>query len=267
MHYESNATRKITLRDIVAALHERDLWLQLAWGDIKLRYRRSKIGPLWITLSMAIFCASLGYVYSHIYKTHVSDYMPFLSSGFIVWGFIATLTNEFCNVYMDNGSYIKDMRLNPFTLLFRLAARNSMILFHNLIIIVGVYMYFELTPNWNILWFIPGFAAVLMNLLAIGVSLSMIGARFRDVGPIVQNVIQLLFFISPITWFPHLISESNPVLLYNPITYLLDLMRAPLLSTAPESISWQVAAGLFCATSLVAYVLYEKKSRSIPFWV
>ena len=68
-----------------------DLWLTLAWMDVKLRYKRSGLGPFWITLSMAIFCITLGVVYSKLFKTDISEYLPFLSVGFVVWNFISIL--------------------------------------------------------------------------------------------------------------------------------------------------------------------------------
>ena len=74
--------------DLVEALKAYDLWLFLAWLDIRLRYRRSKIGPLWITLSMAIFCLTLGTVYSKLLNVDGEEYLPFLSVSFVIWGLL-----------------------------------------------------------------------------------------------------------------------------------------------------------------------------------
>jgi ABC-2 type transport system permease protein/lipopolysaccharide transport system permease protein len=77
------------MRGIFSDLHSawvhRDLWLYLARQDIRLRYRRSKIGPFWITLSMAVFCLALGAVYGKIFKAETTEYLPFLSIGFVFW--------------------------------------------------------------------------------------------------------------------------------------------------------------------------------------
>ena len=60
--------------DLASALAAHDLWMFLAWQDIKLRYRRSRIGPFWITLSMVIFCLSLGVVYSKLFRADKLKY-------------------------------------------------------------------------------------------------------------------------------------------------------------------------------------------------
>ncbi len=253
--------------DFIDALKGYDLWSFLAWQDIKLRYRRSKIGPLWITLSMAIFCLSLGVVYSRLFNAEINEYVPFLSLGFVVWGLMSGMLNEFPNVFVDNAAYIKDISINPFAIIFRLMTRHVIIFVHNLLIVLGIYVYFQLNPGLDILYFVPGFVLVTLNLLAIGVFLSILGARFRDVGPTIQALIQVVFFITPITWFPKLLPASSWVVKANPFVYFLDLTRSPLLGYSPHATSWLAAVGtLIVFSSLAAYV-YQQKSKKIPFWV
>ena len=239
----------------------------LAWQDIKLRYRRSRIGPFWITLSMVIFCLSLGVVYSKLFRADVTEYLPFLSIGVVFWGLISGMLGELPNLYVDNAAYIKDIKINPFTILFRSVTRHVITLAHNALIIIGIYLYFNINPGLTGLLAIPGLVLVLLNLAAIGVSLSLFGARFRDVTPITLSMIQVLFFITPITWFPRLLRADSWVMLANPIAYYLDLTRSPLLGHAPAAQSWIVA---FCTLILfvaLAAWMYRAKASRIPFWV
>lgn len=253
--------------DLVAAIAARDLWLYLAWQDIKLRYRRSKIGPLWITLSMAIFCLSLGVVYSKLFKTQVSEYLPFLSVGFVFWGLISGLLSEFPNLFVDNASYIKDIKINPLTILFRMVTRHIITFAHNALIIVGIYLYFDIDPGFTALLAIPGLILVGMNLVAIGVSLSLFGSRFRDLAPITQSLVQVLFFITPLTWFPRLLPSDSWFMVANPMAYYLDLTRSPLLGHAPAPESWGIAILTFIFFAAIASSVYRAKANRIPFWV
>ncbi len=253
--------------DFLVALKSRDLWIYLAWQDIRLRYRRSKIGPLWITLSMAIFCLALGVVYSKLFKADVNEYLPFLSVGFVFWGLISGMLGEFPNVFVDNASYIKDIRINPFTILFRMVTRHLITFAHNAVIIVGVFVIFRIKPSPVIFLVIPAMLLVLANLVAIGVLLSLFGARFRDVAPITQSLIQVLFFITPITWFPKLLSENSLVMRVNPFAHYLDLLRAPVLGYAPSIHSWIVASVTLVVLGVFASILYRAKAGRIPFWV
>jgi len=255
------------IRDLRASLINRDLWLYLAWQDIRLRYRRSKIGPLWITLSMAIFCVSMGAVYSQLFKANIAEYFPFLSISFIFWGLISGLLSEFPSLYIENSAYIKDIRVNPFSLLFRLTTRHLITFAHNLVIVVGAYLYFGINPSFAILMVLPALVLVVLNLLGIGVSLSLLGARFRDVAPITQSLVQVVFFITPITWFPKLLPHDSLVLKLNPIAYYLELLRAPLLGQVASLDAWLVAGATCVVFWSVSAWVYTKKAGKIPFWV
>ncbi len=267
MFDQTTPKRQNTPSDLLAAIKAYDLWSFLAWQDIRLRYRRSRIGPLWITVSMTIFVVALGMVYSKLFKADISEYMPFLSVSFVVWGLIANMLGEFPNLYVDNAPYLKDIRTNPFTILFRVVARNIFVFAHNALIIIGIYIYFDIWPG--IIWVlaVPGLLLVLFNLIAVGVCLSIIGARFRDVAPITQSLVQVLFFITPIMWFPRLVGPDSWILRVNPVAYFLDLVRSPLLGNMPSAISWVVALITFLMFSVLATWAYRSKGSRIPFWV
>jgi ABC-type polysaccharide/polyol phosphate export permease len=267
MSFYSSFTKRFLEGDLLEALKAYDVWLYLAWLDVRLRYRRSKIGPLWITLSMTIFCLTLGGVYSRLLNIEIGEYLPFLSISFVIWGLISSLLLEFPNLYVDNSAYIKDVRINALTILLRGLMRNALVFAHNILIILGIYAYFDLWPGFVFLLAIPGLILVLLNLFAIGVSLSIIGARFRDIAQINQSLVQILFFLSPIMWFPRLVSSDSLFLRLNPITYFLDLVRSPLLGSFPSASSWYAATAMLILFTTASSILYLKKSSKIPLWV
>ena len=67
----SQARIDLFMRDLYYGIHAWRLWITLGWNDIALRYRRSVLGPLWMTLSMGILVISLGFIYSQIF--HARD--------------------------------------------------------------------------------------------------------------------------------------------------------------------------------------------------
>ncbi|SMB22391.1 ABC-2 protein [Sterolibacterium denitrificans] len=253
--------------DLLAAFMAYELWSFLAWQDIRIRYRRSRIGPFWITLSTAIFCVALGIVYGRLFKTEISELLPFLSIGMVVWSFVSTCIGEMPNLFVENAPYIKDMRINPLTILLRAIARNAIIFAHNLLIVAGIYLYFGIWPGWTGLLALPGMLLVMLNLLAIGVILSIVGARFRDLAQITQSVLQVIFFITPIFWLPKLLPEGSWVIAANPMAYFLDLLRSPLLGHAPAAVSWGVSSLMLLVGAAIAAWVYRSKNARIPFWV
>jgi ABC-type polysaccharide/polyol phosphate export permease len=252
---------------LLEAILSYQLWSYLAWQDVKIKYRRSKIGPLWITISMAIFCVALGFVYSKLFRIEITELLPFLAIGLLIWSYFSSCVGEMPNVFVDNASFIKDMRINPLNILLRVLARNTIIFAHNLLIVVGIYVYFGIWPGWNGLLVFPGFLLVFLNIAAFGVSLAIIGARFRDLTQITQSILQVLFFITPIFWFPRLLPEDSWIIAANPVAHFIELMRSPLLGHPPAPISWGVSLLTLSITLLFAVWIYRQKSVKIPFWV
>ena len=76
-------------RDIRDGLANWRLWSMLGWNDIHQRYRRSALGPFWITISMAIFIVLLGFIYSKLFHQDIAVYLPYIAMGLITWGFIS----------------------------------------------------------------------------------------------------------------------------------------------------------------------------------
>ncbi|TDQ51111.1 ABC transporter permease [Permianibacter aggregans] len=254
-------------KDISLAIRSYHLWGYLSWQDIRLRYRRSKIGPLWITLSMALFCLALGFVYSKLFNADLKEYLPFLSFGYIAWSFVSGLTTEMPNIFVDSSAYFKDIRLNPLVVIARAFSRATIIFAHNLIIVVGIWFYFDMFPGWNLLQIFPSLALVVCNLFFIGVCLAIVGARFRDIAPIVQSLVQIVFFITPIFWFPRLLPEGSLIIHLNPYGYFVDLIRSPLLGQSVAFDTWVASVLVLFLSAFAASWLYRAKSARIPFWV
>ena len=76
------------VRDLRDGYAMRELWAHLGWQAIKQRYRRSVIGPLWITISMGVTAVGLGVLYSVLFGQPIKTFLPYVVVGFIVWNFI-----------------------------------------------------------------------------------------------------------------------------------------------------------------------------------
>jgi ABC-2 type transporter len=102
----SNSTLKTRIahtisQEVIAGFRAWPVWGLMGWDDIRQRYRRSVIGPFWITLSMGIFILVLGVIYSRLFHTELKSYLPYLTAGFIVWGFMSAAASESCIAFID----------------------------------------------------------------------------------------------------------------------------------------------------------------------
>lgn len=265
----TNRMRQIRLAmlDLIEGLGAWAIWGLLGWQDVRQRYRRSILGPLWLTLSMGIMVGGLGYLYGDLFKTPLDDYIPYLTGGFVAWGLISTVVIESCTVFVAADGFIKQLRLPLALYMFRLIWRNLIVFLHNLLAFVVVAAVFELVPNWRLIWLIPGLLVVLYTGFWLGLVLGSLCARFRDIPQIVSSLIQVVFFLTPIMWKPALVTGRPVFVQENPFFHFVELIRAPLLGAeiAPET--WLVTLGCALGGSLLAFLFYARVRRRIAYWV
>ena len=89
---QSNLTLKARIartisEEIVAGFRVWPVWVIMGWDDIRQRYRRSVLGPFWITLSTGIFILLLGIIYSRLFHMELQHYMPYLYGRLYRLGF------------------------------------------------------------------------------------------------------------------------------------------------------------------------------------
>ena len=241
----------------------------LAWQDIRQAYRRSAIGPFWITASMAVQIAAMGVVFGIIFKTPLYEYLPFLASGIILWNLISSSVVEGCMTFINSESMMKQLDLNVFVYALRVLLRNFFNFAHNIVVIPLVFLIMWHPIGWQILLVIPGMLIVLINLSWMTFVFGMVSARYRDVPQTVQALMTIVYFITPVMWQPQAVGEENAhwLLGLNPFYHLLQLIRQPFLSASPTLENW--ALGLVFAGFgwLIAIVALRKFGKQIAYWV
>jgi lipopolysaccharide transport system permease protein len=257
----------LAYQDFIDSLKKYKLWLHFGWTDIKLRYKGSILGPFWITLSMSIFILAIGIIYSHLLHQTLANYIPYLTCGFIIWNYISTSLIDSNEVFFNSKHFINHMRLPYLVFLYRIIWRNIIIFFHNSIVYLFVIFYFKVKVDYHILYFIPGFLLLTINLFFIALLISLIGTRYRDIPPVINSMLQIIFFVSPIAWMAKTINLPHLVLALNPVNYFLDIVRSPLLGEAPEVTSWIVCSGICCALCLIVTPAFAINRKRIPFWI
>lgn len=259
-------TRLAALDIIEGALAWR-LWGSLGWQDIRQRYRRSKIGPFWVTLSMGVMIGGMGFLYADLFHTDVHTYLPYLTVGLIFWGLIGPLVTENCNAFIDGEGIIKHVKLPLSLHVYRVVWRNLIILGHNFLIWILVALVFKVWPGWGGLLAIPGLLIICINGVSAGLLWGVISARFRDVPQIVGSVMQIAFFMTPIMWQPSAVSGHQLFLKLNPFSYFVDLVRQPLLDGESNIESWKWALTITAVGWIVAFLMYRRCRWRIAYWL
>src|SRR5690348_8266383 len=236
--------RELAVADLASGVARAWLPATMAWQDIRQRYRRSVLGPFWLTISMAVMIVTLGLLYSSLFNLPLDKYLPYLTLGLLFWTFISTVTNEGCACFIEAEAIVRQIRMPYFTHVYRTVFRNLIILAHNAVVYVAVQIYFQLPLSAYSLLLVPGLVILVLNSIWVCVLLGMICARFRDVIPIVATLVQIWFFGTPILWDSASLGGRHVWLVeFNPVSAIMQLVRAPLLGEPIATGQWLLALG------------------------
>lgn len=259
--------RSLAADDLWRSLTHWELWGRLGWQDILQRYRRSVIGPFWITASMGVLVATLGLLYATLFQVDVPSYLPFLALGFIIWTFVNAAFNEGAQVFILAEGYIKQMD-TPLSLhVMRAIWRNLIVLAHNMLVFLVVALLYPQPWGWGLLTLIPALILLVANAVWIMIVLGLAGARFRDIPPIVASLLQLVFFVTPIIWKPELLEGRALFLNANPVFHLVDLVRAPLLGETASALSWVVVLAITVGGWRLTWWALNRFGPRLAYWL
>jgi ABC-type polysaccharide/polyol phosphate export permease len=254
-------------QDFQRAIRQHLVWLHLGLLDVRQKYRRSVLGPWWISLSMLIFIAVMSLLFSRLFAEPLSQYITFFTAGFMLWSFISTCMNESTEIFRLNSSFIKQINLPYNIYVLKFITKNTIILAHNFVVYLLVMCLFKVNPGWTCLLAIPGMILLLLNMYWICLLIALISTRFRDMVPIINSGVQILFFVTPISWMPKLIGETSIMIKLNPFVYFIEVVRQPLLGIVPAPTTWAVMIGLTCVGFVLSQAFFGYKRFRIPFWV
>lgn len=267
---QANEQKILARKDIIEGIKKWRIWLTLAYQDVKLRYRRSVLGPFWITISMAITTYSMGYLYGHLFHADLEFYFPFLVSGMLTWGLIAAQISDLTEAFSASEGLIKQIKL-PYSLyIHRSASRNLVIFMHNLLVIIPILIIFHQVAkiNLNTLLLIPGLIINYVNAITFGTIFAIIGARYRDIAQIIKSLIQVAFFLTPIMWNPATLPEKDWfIVAFNPFYAFVEVIRKPLLGMQPSMTSVAMVTVVTVSGMVMCMRMFTKYRSRIVYWL
>jgi len=227
---------KVGLLDFTESLRRLPLSFYFAWGDTKARYRRSVLGPFWLVLGTTIGVAGLGFLWSALLKIDRASFIPSLTIGLVVWQLIAGCVIESPSVFTRNATVIRNLKTPYLIFPVQLLLRQLINFGHNLIVVLVVLVIFP--PPLSLVQFLiaPGLLLLIGNLLWVAVMLGMLGARFRDLEPLIAAFMPMMFFLSPVIYRPNQLAIHEQIVWLNPFSYMISLIRDPMQGFAPPNV-------------------------------
>jgi len=254
--------------DFTESFKRWQLWWLLGYNDVRQRYRRSRVGQLWITISMGIFVVAIGPVYAILFNTEIKEFLPYLTVNIVVWGFISSMINDACTAFIQSDGYIRQERIPKIGFLYRILVRNFLILGHNALLIPLVFLAFGKSVEPVVFLAIPGLIIVTVTCVLMALFLATICARFRDFPQIVSNVVQVAFFLTPIFWQrKQILADYHFVVDYNPFASLLSVVSSPILGKVPTMFEYGMCLVMALVVGLVAIPFFARYRARIVYWL
>ncbi|MHA2787797.1 galactan export ABC transporter permease subunit Wzm/RfbD [Corynebacterium sp. S7] len=277
-HEETPKSQSKTFRaafgDLIRGFGQYELWLQLGWQDIKQRYKRSTLGPLWITIATGVMALALGLLYSLLFQIEWRQFLPHVTVGFIIWGFISGCIKEGSTVFIENEGLIKQLPSALSVHVYRLVWRQVLFLAHNMIIWVLMVIILDIPLTWEVLLFVPALLLLIINGVWVAMFFGIISTRFRDVAPLLEALVQLLFYVTPIVWTTSTLEDRGgevaaqaKIVEINPLFHYLEIARAPLLGQHVDAYHWWIVIGCTVIGVLLTAVVMRQWRYRVAYWV
>jgi ABC-type polysaccharide/polyol phosphate export permease len=258
---------RLAVEDVVEGFRRWEFWSLLGWNELRKRYHRSLMGPLWSTLSLAIFVTALGGLYAGLMQRNPADYIPHLVLGMIAWNFLFNTLQEGCSVFLRSAAYIQEIDIPQSTFVLALVWHNLIVFFYQCLVYIVVALIYGIELHLHSILVLPGLILILANSIWMALLLGLVTARYRDIREIVASVLRILFFVTPIIWMPDMVDRFAILAGANPIYHFIEVFRSPFLGADTYKIAFiTVLVFAVFGWALTLYIFGSCRNR-LPFWV
>jgi len=256
------------LKDIQLGWQRREGWWALSRQSIKISYRRTTLGPIWITIQQLAFILGIGILYSQLFKVASRDLVPLVAFGISFWGLLTSCITGASSNFIQQSQAIASSTLPISFYIFSTVSKQLLTFFHSAIVLIPFAFIFGTSPRLICLVTIPcAITIAAINAFALGLWLGPLSARYRDISASIPIILQLAMFLSPIFWAPSLLAGRDLIVNYNPIAWMIETFRSPILG-GPIQLELWIRLAIFTGANLIVGVTVLSRVRNkISYWI
>ena len=203
----------------------------MAWRDVKIRYKQTVLGVLWALLQPLMLMIIFSVLFGRIAGLP-SDGIPypvFAYAGVLAWTFFAAALASSGNSLVSSANLITKVYFPRLIIPGAAVGAAVVDLFFSFVLLVPLMAYYKIVPHWQMLLLVP--LVVLLMLLALGVGMwmSALNVKYRDVRFALPFITQIWFFLTPVIYpISSLPKKVKLVIMINPMSGLVEGMRSAL---------------------------------------
>lgn len=217
------------LLDFSELLKFRELFYVLSWRDIKVRYKQTVLGFLWVIFQPSVSTVVFTIFFGNMAKIPSGNlpYSLFVLCGLVFWSFFSNGVSNASNSLIANEGIIKKVYFPKLILPLSAIFISSFDFVINLIVLFGFAAFMGFYPSALVFILIP-FSVIITGITAAGLGffLASVNVKYRDVRYVLPYFIQILLFLTPIIYPLSIVSERNKyILAINPMTSVIEGFR------------------------------------------
>jgi lipopolysaccharide transport system permease protein len=248
----------------------RELLYFLAWRDVKVRYKQTLLGLLWVLLQPLVTVAIFTLIFGKLLKVPSGSvpYPVFLLSALLPWNYFASTLNRCSNSLVGN-AHLTTKVYFPRLVIPLSAALSGLVDFSlTFLVLIGLLAYFGIWPSTGFLLLPVFFAMVFFTAVGFGLWLSALNVRFRDVNYLLPFLLQIWMYSTPIVYGTSLIPDRfRWVLAFNPMTGVVEGFRWALLGDhwaegGPEAALFLVSIVTVVIVTITGALFFRSTERT-----
>lgn len=240
--------------DVREFWHFRELFQMLVWRDVKVRYKQTFIGVAWAVVQPVMLMIVFSLVFGKFaeFSSEGLPYQVFAYSGLLPWSYFAGALTLAAASVVSNQNLVTKVYFPRVFLPFAASAVPLIDFAIAFLVLIGLMLWFDIGVSITAV-FMPAFVVLaFVTALGVGLFLSAVNVRYRDVPYAIPFVLQLWMWLSPVAYAVTALPERFQwVFALNPMTGVINGFRWSLLGTPAPSVG-QLA--LSVAAAIVFFV-------------
>ncbi|MCQ5202620.1 ABC transporter permease [Mordavella massiliensis] len=244
----------------------RPLLSELIARDIKTKYRKSILGVLWTILNPLFMMIVLSVVFSNLFKFDIEYFPVYLLSGQLIFNFFSESTTNAMGAIIANGPLIKKIYVPKYMFVISRIFSSSINLLASFTALIFVMLAMRVDLHYTVLLVPIPLIFIIFFSLGIGLILSAIAVKFRDIVHLYSVFVTALMYLTPVIYPMSILPEwLEKIVLINPITNILIMFRDVMMNNTVPNITSIVIAIVETAIALACglYVFYKSQDTFI----
>lgn len=244
----------------------------IALTDFKLKYQGSALGFVWSLMKPLLSFTVLYYVFTTLFGmgSEIPHYPVYLLLGIVVWSFFTESTVSSLFSIVNKGDLLRKVYFPRITLIISNTG-TTFLTFISSLLIVFLFMFINDVPlTWRVLVLPLIFIELYILVLGVGLLVSALYVRFRDVAHIYEVILQAAFYATPILWSPAqraLPPRASALVMMNPMAQILQDFRWALVDpntfVVKDAVAWPTIAIPYLIPIVLfifGYYLFQKSA-------